>query len=377
MINRIKIFVDGHVFDKEFQGTQTFLRELYTRLLADYPVLDIYFGACDIANIKRIFPGLPATNLLPYKKRKFGGLRLLFDIPFYLKQQQFHFAHFQYISPMPVSGCKYIVTLHDLLFKDFKGSFPFFYRKSRSLLFGLSIKVADIKTTISQYSKARICYHYSLPASEIHVIGNGAGHSGRLFKTSKETARNYVNEHFGLHNFILYVSRIEPRKNHLLLLQSYLNLKLYQQKIALVFVGKESVEVPELKWIVNNLNYEQRRYFYWIEQLDATALTHFYRACRFFVYPSMAEGFGIPPLEAALCNSPVLCSSATAMHDFDFFEPFTFDPSNVVAFEEKLRLMVKSPPSESFIQGVAAQITQRYSWQQSSKQFYQLLRKWL
>jgi len=101
---KIKLFVDAHSFDKEFQGAQTFIRELYTQLMADHPELDIYFGACDVANIQSIFPQLPAANILPYKKRKTGILRFISDIPAYIKQHQFDFAHFQYITPKKNRG---------------------------------------------------------------------------------------------------------------------------------------------------------------------------------------------------------------------------------------------------------------------------------
>jgi glycosyltransferase involved in cell wall biosynthesis len=110
-----------------------------------------------------------------------------------------------------------------------------------------------------------------------------------------------------------------------------------------------------------------------MRQTDQVDLAAFYRACRLFVYPSKAEGFGIPPLEAAACHAPVLCSSVTAMKDFAFFEPHTFDPTNDTDFEQKLSGMIHEPPSAEFTAKVAAHIAQHYNWQQSSNSFYNLL----
>jgi hypothetical protein len=132
---KIKLFVDAHVFDKEYQGAQTFIRELYTQLLANHPDLDIYFGAHDTANISKIFPGVPKTNILPYKKRRIGLLRYLFDIPAYIKKHRFDFAHFQYIAPKNSPGCKYVVTLHDVLFNDFRQDFSFIVPHKPELAF--------------------------------------------------------------------------------------------------------------------------------------------------------------------------------------------------------------------------------------------------
>src|SRR5690606_30269482 len=151
-------------------------------------------------------------------------------------------------------------------------------------------------------------------------------------------------EKYGISNFILFVSRIEPRKNHLLLLEKYLKLELYKRGIALVLIGQESVAVPALKFRLQNLSNEQRRYIHWIRQVDQQDLRAFYAACSLFVYPSKAEGFGIPPLEAAMCGAPVLCSASSAMKSFDFFMPYMFDPENPQEFENKLAQIIHTPP---------------------------------
>lgn len=365
----IKLFVDAHSFDTGFQGTQTFIRELYTGLLNSYPDLDIYWGVHDIEKLKTIFPSVKPENILPYKKRRPSLLRFVFDIPVYIKKYRFDYAHFQYLSPLQQPGCKYIVTTHDVLFNDFPADFSFTYRASRNLLFGRSIKKAAIKTTVSNYSQERIGYHYNIPTEEITVIPNGI----RQPHLSKEIARHIIKTKFGIGNFILYVSRIEPRKNHALLLDKYLKLRLYKQHIPLVFIGQESISVEDLQKLIGNLTAEQRAMFYWLPQVEQDDLQAFYSACRLFVYPSKAEGFGIPPLEAAICQVPVLCSSATAMRDFDFFKPHTFHPDNEVDFELKLAAIIADPPSEDNLKNIAERVSAKYQWQQSAQIFHNLL----
>lgn len=367
--------MDAHVFDKGFQGTQTFLRELYNQLLLDYPALDIYFGAHQVENIRAIFPHLPAKNILPYKKRKHSLLRYVYDIPFYIRKGQFDFAHFQYVTPTLIPGCKYIVTLHDVLYNDFKEDFSFLFRTSRNLLFGKSIKSAHIKTTVSNYSRQAICRHYAIPEKDVHIIQNAANSLLNTAHLNKQEAADFIYRKFGIQNFILYISRIEPRKNQLLLLEKYLELALYEKGIALVLIGEASAQVGQLNQLIQNLKPAQRRFFYWLKEVDQSDLSSFYKACRLFVYPSKAEGFGIPPLEAAVCHAPVLCSSVTAMQDFSFFEPYTFDPGDEYDFKQKLAMMIDHPPTEAFIKDVAYQALNRYNWSTSSKLFYNLLIK--
>ncbi|WP_448701619.1 glycosyltransferase family 4 protein [Mucilaginibacter sp. AW1-3] len=373
MSSRTKIFVDAHAFDAGYQGTQTFIRELYAGLMHTHPELDIYWGAYHTERIEAALPSVNPANILRYKNVNGGMGRFLFDIPSYIKKHRFDFAHFQYMAPPKQNNCRYIVTLHDVLFNTFPADFSFAYRSSRNLLFGRSIKSAAIKTTVSAYSKQHIAHDYNIAASSIHVIPNGVNNSLTKFNYSKAGTAKTIQEKFGVSNFVLYVSRIEPRKNHALLLKKHISLGLFDRGIALVFIGSESVNVPELQVLINNLTPGQKALFYWFPQVSQADLAAFYSACRLFVYPSKAEGFGIPPLEAAVCKAPVLCSSATAMSSFDFFNPYTFDPQNEHDFEQKFLQMIDTPPNDNYLNNIADIVAQQYQWQRSSELFYNLL----
>lgn len=365
----IKLFVDAHSFDAGYQGVRTFISELYAGLLSRYTHLDIYWGVEDAEKIKAVFPTVKDENILIYKKRRPAILRFIFDIPALVREHGFDYAHFQYIAPLRQGDCKYIVTTHDVLFKDHPSDFSWAYRLSRDILFRRSIRKADIKTTVSEYSKQRIAHHYHIPAAAIKVIPNGVSWPD----ISKEAARAIVKAKFGLEDFILYVSRIEPRKNHALLLKKYLKLGLYKQQIPLVFIGGRSVAVKELDELTSDLTDEQAAMFRWLPRVEEADLEAFYSACRLFVYPSKAEGFGIPPLEAAICEAPVLCSRATAMGCYSFFEPYTFDPDNEADLEQKLAGILAHPPGNGTIKNIAATVAKKYQWQQSARLFNDLL----
>lgn len=366
----VKIFVDGHILDKGYHGTHTFVRELYTELLVRYPWLDIYFGTYDPALLRTIFPTVEADHLLPYKKGRPTWLRFFLDIPAYIRSYRFDYAHFQYMGVQWPTSCASIVTLHDVLYNDYPDSFPMAYRFIRKILFGHSIRKADIKTTVSSYSRDRISLHYGIPEGEIHVIPNSVDATSSLTK-GEAVAR--IKERYGIEDFILYVSRIEPRKNHVLLLEKYLSLELYKKSIPLVFIGEPSIRIPELDKLMGRLTAEQRASLYWIHQVEPEDLFAFYKSCRLFVYPSKAEGFGIPPLEAAICKVPVLCSRETAMESYGFFDPYTFDPGRNGDLEEKLADMLARPPGAEFLNTVYEKVTRLYSREKSAAAFYSLI----
>ena len=374
MSRKIKIFVDAHCFDTEYQGTQTFVRELYTELYQNCTDLDIYFGARFPQKIIQSFPFVKPENILLYPKRNTPFLRLIFDIPAFIRKYQFDFAHFQNIAPRKDTSCSYIVTLHDVLFNDFKQYFPLIYRYSRNILFRRSFIQADIKTTVSNYSLERIHYHYNIPPHQISVIPNAANlYSNSV--VSKQKAEQYICDKYGINNYLLCVSRIEPRKNQALLLNAYQQLALHKKNIALVFIGKASIEVPSFQKKLKQLSIEKGNNIYWFPQVNAADLTAFYAACRLFVYPSSAEGFGIPPLEAAIAKAPVLCSCTAAMSDFTFFHPYMFNPQNQKEFAEKLQEIIDNPPDTEFLNTVATKINKQYSWKKSAEKLYQLIQQ--
>jgi glycosyltransferase involved in cell wall biosynthesis len=371
-MKRISIFIDGHTFDKEFQGTHGFIRGLYAALSEKYTNIDLYAGANDTANIAKELPFIPASNILPYKKHRTGFFRFITDIPAHIRKYDFDFAHFQYTCPALQSRCKYIVTLHDILFNDFREDFPFAYRLSRNIFFKKSFRHAAIKTTVSHYSRQRIAKHYKVPAEKINVIPSGPL-PGFGAAYSMEEARKKILGKYGISNFILYVSRIEPRKNQWLLLKKFLEMELYKQGIQLVLVGKQSIKAAAFRQLFDSLNEEQSRYIHWLEQVPSEDIEAFFKACRLFVYPSRAEGFGLPPLEAALCKVPILCSGATAMSDYHFFDPYRFDPADEKDFEEKLMQMLQSPPGQAQLEKIAHSTLKNYSWESTAEKFYQLL----
>jgi glycosyltransferase involved in cell wall biosynthesis len=365
----LTIFVDAHSVDKGYHGTHTFLRRLYGEVMRQYPELDIYFGTYDPEAIKVAFPGLDDDRILPYSRVRPTFLRFLYDIPRYIRKYRFDYVHYQYLGvPWKTAG-RTIVTLHDVLYEDYPRDFPMGYRLLRKFLFSGSLRNADIKTTVSDYSRNRISEHYRVPTKEIHVIPNSV--DCPKVCSSREDAEAWVQRKYGVANFILYVSRVEPRKNQILLLEKYLNLGLHSQGVQMVFIGAKGIHVPRWKKMLK----AEKGTVHWFQKVDQEDLAAFYTACRLFIYPSRAEGFGIPPLEAALCLAPVLCSRSSAMSNYHFFEPYTFDPGRGEELEEKLLDMIQHPPGPGFLQKVSEQVTQSYSRLESARIFHSLIQQ--
>lgn len=360
------LLVDAHVFDESFQGTRTYIKGLYTALSKlDLPI-QIYLAAKNIPNLEREFKGCNFKYLQYSDSNKYK--RLAWDIPHLIQRNKIDIAHFQYITPL-IKNCKWIVTIHDLLFNDYPNEFPFSYRLKNNYLFNRSAKKAELIATVSDYSAASISKHYGIPINEIILTPNGV--YPVFFDTyDKNAAQKRVLEKFKLDKYILFVSRVEPRKNHALLLRTFDELQLAEHGYQLVFSGKNAIRSIELDNVTANVSDKTKSACIHLQDINDVDLLDLYRAATLFVYPSKGEGFGIPPLEAGAIGISTLCSNTTAMSDFSFFGDGLFDPTNQENFKMKMRQATLNPRSifenNEFITN---QIRERYNWDVIAQKF--------
>jgi glycosyltransferase involved in cell wall biosynthesis len=365
----LRLFIDAHCFDNEFQGTRTFIKALYKQLAHLTNVIDYHIAASNIENLRSEFDFIPSATFIKYNSNN-SFSRIYIETPTIIKKYKIDVAHFQYISPFK-KHCTYIVTTHDILFNDFQSEFSLLYRWSRNFVFKHSIQHADIKTTVSNYSRERLVFQYGLQKNDVHVIPNGVDERFYL-AYDKSNVQTQIANDYGVSEFILFVSRVEPRKNHILLLNAYLEAKLFEKGISLVFIGKTSIHSNVLDETIAKMPSAARKLFFIFEQVNEDALIKFYQAAKLFVYPSKAEGFGIPPLEAAALGIPVLCSNKTAMQDFDFFGPHLFDPENKNELASKMVQLLFADDKTNY-NDISQKIKTRYSWLNSAEILQNLL----
>ena len=218
-MRKIKLLVDTHVFDKGFQGTTSFIEGVYNEL-AKEEALEIYLAAHNIEKLKEHF--IDGRFHFIQLKTTNRYQRLLFEFPSIIKKHRIDYAHFQYIVP-PVKSCRYIVTIHDMLFRDFPAEFPSAYRFQKNLLFKRAAREADILTTVSNYSARSLEQHYGIPKNKVILTPNAV--PARFFEDhNKLNSQRVILSEYGIENFLLYVARIEPRKNHELLIRAFRDL---------------------------------------------------------------------------------------------------------------------------------------------------------
>lgn len=353
----LRILVDCHVFDQAFQGTTTYLRGLYGVLFADADK-HFFLASANSQKLEQYFGTHANVTYVQYKwHNKF--LRLLLDLPHIIKANRIDYAHFQYVVP-PIKSCKYINTLHDVLFLDFPQYFPKSYQFKNKFLFGRSAKISDIVFTVSDYSKARIKAHFDVDAQ---VTPNGID-TVFFDDFDAATVRQKVYERYGIQNYWLFISRWEPRKNHYNLLRAFVAHKHYEQ-FQLVFIGAQAIPDARYEHYFAALPAHVKSRIVTLGNIKPEDFIDVIRAAALGVYPSIAEGFGIPPLETAAAGIPTICSGTTAMADFDFFQERLFDPNNPDDISRKAQIALNDH-REAAIQQT---IRERYRWEAAAAVF--------
>jgi glycosyltransferase involved in cell wall biosynthesis len=271
--------------------------------------------------------------------------------------------HSQYICPL-FSFSKDIVTIHDVLFETHPQYFSTAFNLRSKLLVRRSARRAAQILTVSQYSKDRICEIYGIDASRVSVTPNGVNMNAFAGIDFQCATRDILSQ-YGLKDYILTVGRLEPRKNHINLLKAYAMLKSESPEIpALAIVGQRDFGYEKIFQFIENNNLTSCVKV--IEDADSVTLGKLYKSACLFVYPSFAEGFGIPPLEAMAAGCPVICSNTTSMKEVFSEGAVMIDPLDVESLADAISTSIYDGSSTGRMRERSLVIAERYSWERSA-----------
>jgi glycosyltransferase involved in cell wall biosynthesis len=206
--------------------------------------------------------------------------------------------------------CPTVVTIHDLsLFTQSTTHEDDNVRRGRRRL-PIMARRATMIIAPSEWTRREIIEHFGVRPEKVRVVAEAAREKMR--PTLIEDARAVLERHGVRQPYVLYTGTIEPRKNLLTLLRAYDELlRASDHRPQLVLCGGRGWLCDEVFELVAQLKLEdQVRFTGYVDDGDLPAL---YSSAEVFVYPSLYEGFGLPPLEAMACGTPVITSDAASL----------------------------------------------------------------
>lgn len=224
---------------------------------------------------------------------------------------------------------KTIVTCHDII--------PIAYYNTQNPVWKLNAKglrKAEKIITVSEFSKTDISRYIKYPEEQIEVIPPAVDHSLYYQNRNKAALKKYRIEE--TEKVVLYVGAEEPRKNLQFVVDSFSKLKNRIPQVKLLKVGMPNYlgVRDELLKQIESLNLQKDVIF--TGYVSESELAEIYNAVDLFVFPSLYEGFGMPPLEAMACGTPVITSNTSSLPEVVGDAAIVVDPYDVNKFAEKM-----------------------------------------
>lgn len=280
-----------------------------------------------------------------------------------------------YVGPLWGAPCPLIVTVHDLGFYLFPELFRpqnrlYLQSFTRATVRRAAHVIADSESTCNDVVRL-----LGIPRSKITVVPVGIGEEMRPVR-DPDVIEKFRRTRNLPEKVILFVGTLEPRKNVPLLLQAYALLRQrHKLEHRLVLAGGKGWYTQEIERTVHALGLEEVVIFPGF--VPQPELPLWYNAAEVFVYPSLYEGFGLPPLEAMACGTPVIVSTALALTEVVSSAGIQVDPHDAEALAQALWTLLSDDDLRASLRQAGMERAQGYSWsraaQETAKVYHRVL----
>jgi glycosyltransferase involved in cell wall biosynthesis len=309
----MKIAIIADPIDEQYAGIYVYAHEFIEAMERNNPGHELVY-----IHIQRntFFKGrkeliVPLYRYIPL----WATVRKFIWIPQLLKQHNFDIVHdLSHIAPFTFTGSGYkkVITIHDLtpvLFPEWHVAVSGWVHK---IIFPRIFRHVDLVLSVSANTKQDILKHYRVNG-RIETVLLAA--RSCVQPLDRDISRQFLGEKYGLQeDYILYVGTLEPRKNIGLVLDIYCRLResgIFKGK--LVLAGKSGWLLKAFKAKLAAMPQQVHENILITGYVPEEELSYFYSGAELFLYPSLYEGFGLPPLEAMQCGCPVIAARNSSL----------------------------------------------------------------
>ncbi|WKZ28867.1 MAG: glycosyltransferase family 1 protein [Patescibacteria group bacterium] len=311
--------------------------------------------------------------------------KVLADFPWYSLSEQVHFPplirregidlmHFPHFNVPILTPCPFVVTIHDLIL------FRYPTRRATTLnavmyrlkyaAYHLTIRLAARRAkriiAVSEYTKRDITQSLGVPERKITVTYEAsdavqANGGAQIDLTNKKIVKPYF----------LYVGNAYPHKNLERLLDVFKRMRAGGLEAQLVLVGKMDYFYDRLKKEAERLGLLERNDAVFYGYATESELAELYRNARVYVFPSLLEGFGLPPLEAMRYGTPVAASDSSCLPEVLGDAATYFDPENPDAMAEAMQRSFADNALRATLAERGRAQAEKYTWKDCAERTYQ------
>ncbi len=368
MLNAMKIAIDARFYGSIGKGLGRYTQKLIENL-----------EELDFTNEYVIF--LRRENWDEYQPRNSNFSKVLADIKWYTLKEQFaipkiikkhkpdlvHFPHFN----IPIFYRKpFVVTIHDLILFHFPtkkattlSSLKYFFKKiGHRLVITNAVKKSRKIIAVSNNTKKDILNYFSVSPNKIEVTYEAVD----IRAKPNHLLPEWIIENYGIIKpYILYVGNSYPHKNLERLVLAFKILKKRHPNLKLVLVGKEDYFYRRLKKFVYENQAKDVIFTGYVEDDDLPAV---YREALAYVFPSLYEGFGLPPLEAMARRTPVIASKSSCIPEILGNAAEYFEGRAVSEMAEKIEAVITDKQRQAELIAAGEKQVQKYSWRKLAEQ---------
>jgi glycosyltransferase len=301
-------------------------------------------------------------------KSKIYSIKEQLELPLTIPECDIFWSPHFNIPILPIRAKFRVVTIHDVFHLAFYDTLNFMQKIYAKMIFNQALSRSDMVLSVSNFSRSEIL-KYAKTDKNIFVVPNAIDERRFNCHCDSNALETVARDYSLPKDFVLFVGNVKPHKN----LKNLL-FALEKTNLNLVIVGKKDGFITGdsvIAEIIRTKNLSNRIFFTgYVKDADIGAI---YNLAKLFVFPSLYEGFGIPPLEAQACSCPVVCSNAASMPEACGDSVMYFDPYNVEDMRDKIQMVLDDENLQNELRAKGFENVKRFSWERSAKQIIEIM----
>lgn len=364
----MRVGLDGYPLAEPRTGVGHYTLELARALALTSPADEFELvspAALDQTAIDEISrEGLPNLHLTNPRASSVRGHWWAIGLPLYARRARFDLFHGTNYDVPLWNSRRSVVTIHDLsTLLHSERHRDRLVRRARVRL-PAAVRLAKMIITPTEIVRREVCEYFGVKASKVAAIPSAARRSFRplpLAQTVETRKRLGIED-----DFLLFVGTLEPRKNLLTLLKALAQILTETSlRPQLVIAGGEGWLMDETYAFIGKSGIADRLRL--TGYLGDQALCALYSSCRIFVYPSLYEGFGLPPLEAMACGAPVIAGRIPALRETLGDAACLVDPEDVEALAKNIIDLWEDPHQRRVLAVSGKEHAEQFSWERTAQ----------